>query len=201
MIALLLCIVGALAAFFVGRRSLPAGCLVVAAFGYGYGILRANLFTPYSHFILRRTIRRVACLTRFFTGLFESKDIPEDPRNHVPRPTDSPSARRLDTDFPLRVGGPQPARLRIGMCPRPEDQILTASATPERALPCRDRKAPGMLLHAGLDPALTGLDLAAEPGDVGLACLEDSPRARSHLRRRARSREQQDGTGSYHEHL
>src|ERR1700722_2163920 len=51
MIALLLCIVGALAAFFVGRRSLAAGCLVVAVFGYAYGILRANMFTPYSHFI------------------------------------------------------------------------------------------------------------------------------------------------------
>ena len=34
-----------------------------------------------------------------------------------------------------------------------------------------------MFLHAGLDPALTGLDLAAEPCDVGLACLEDRSRA------------------------
>src|ERR1700688_3146009 len=51
MIALLLCVIGALAAFFVGRRSLAAGCLVVAASGYAYGILRANLVTPVSHFI------------------------------------------------------------------------------------------------------------------------------------------------------
>jgi len=51
MIGLLLCIVGALAAFFVGRRSLGGGILVVIAVGYGYGILRANLSPPFSHFI------------------------------------------------------------------------------------------------------------------------------------------------------
>jgi hypothetical protein len=51
MIALILCIVGALAAFFVGRRSLGAGILVVVAVGYGYGIVRANLASTFSHFI------------------------------------------------------------------------------------------------------------------------------------------------------
>jgi hypothetical protein len=51
MIALLLCVVGALAAFFVGRRSLGAGILVVIAVGFGYGILRANLAPPFSHFM------------------------------------------------------------------------------------------------------------------------------------------------------
>ncbi len=51
MIALLLCIVGAVAAFFAGRRSLGAGILVVVAVGYAYGILRANLAPPFSHFI------------------------------------------------------------------------------------------------------------------------------------------------------
>lgn len=51
MIALLLCAIGFLAAFFIGRRSLAAGCLIVAVFGYAYGILRANLITPVSHFI------------------------------------------------------------------------------------------------------------------------------------------------------
>jgi hypothetical protein len=51
MIALVLCIVGALAAFFVGRRSLGAGILVVVAVGYGYGIVRANLASTFSHFI------------------------------------------------------------------------------------------------------------------------------------------------------
>jgi hypothetical protein len=51
MIALILCIVGAVAAFFVGRRSLGAGILLVVAVGYGYGILRANLVSTFSHFI------------------------------------------------------------------------------------------------------------------------------------------------------
>ena len=51
MIALLLCMVGFLAAFFVGRRSLWGGILVVVTMGYGYGIFRANLSPPYSHFI------------------------------------------------------------------------------------------------------------------------------------------------------
>jgi hypothetical protein len=51
MIALLLCVIGALAAFFVGRRSLGAGILAVLAAGYAYGILRANLVSTFSHFI------------------------------------------------------------------------------------------------------------------------------------------------------
>lgn len=51
MIALLLCLIGALGAFFVGRRSLGGGILVVLASGYFYGILRANLTPPFSHFI------------------------------------------------------------------------------------------------------------------------------------------------------
>jgi hypothetical protein len=51
MIGLILCIIGAVAAFFIGRRSLGAGILVVIAAGYFYGILRANLAPPFSHFI------------------------------------------------------------------------------------------------------------------------------------------------------
>ena len=59
---------------------------------------------------------------RFVTGTIQIKKMfRRSPQPCVPRPTESPSARRLDRDFPLRVGGPQPARLRIGMCPRPED--------------------------------------------------------------------------------
>src|SRR5579863_7993164 len=51
MIALLLCVIGALAAFFVGRRSLGGGILVVLAVGFGYGIIRANLPSTFSHFM------------------------------------------------------------------------------------------------------------------------------------------------------
>jgi len=51
MIALILCVIGAVAAFFAGRRSLGAGILVVVGVGYAYGIVRANLAPPFSHFI------------------------------------------------------------------------------------------------------------------------------------------------------
>ena len=51
MLALLLCIIAGLGAYVAGRRALWAGCAVALAAGYGYGILRANLVTPYSHFI------------------------------------------------------------------------------------------------------------------------------------------------------
>jgi hypothetical protein len=51
MIALIISVVGAVAAFFLGRRSLAAGLLVVIAAGYFFGILRANLQTVFSYFI------------------------------------------------------------------------------------------------------------------------------------------------------
>ncbi len=51
MTGLLLCFIGLGAAYWLGRRSLGAGILVVLAFGYGYGIVRANLSPPFSHFI------------------------------------------------------------------------------------------------------------------------------------------------------
>jgi O-Antigen ligase len=56
MIALLLCVLALFGAYFAGRKSLVAGCLVVAAFGYVYGILRANLFSPLSFFIFDAAI-------------------------------------------------------------------------------------------------------------------------------------------------
>ena len=51
MIALSLCLLALLATFVVGRRSLGSGLVALFAFGYVYGILRANLLTSYSHFI------------------------------------------------------------------------------------------------------------------------------------------------------
>ena len=56
MLALLLCIIGGLTAFFVGRRSLGAGILVVIVSGYAYGIVRANLPSLFSHFIFDITL-------------------------------------------------------------------------------------------------------------------------------------------------
>jgi hypothetical protein len=51
MLALLLCIIAGLGAYIAGRRALWAGVAVALAAGYGYGIVRANLITPFSHFI------------------------------------------------------------------------------------------------------------------------------------------------------
>jgi hypothetical protein len=51
MIAIGLCILSFVACFWAGRRSLAQGLVVLFAFGYLYGILRANLLTSFSHFI------------------------------------------------------------------------------------------------------------------------------------------------------
>src|ERR1700677_894022 len=66
MLALILCILGGITAFLVGRRSLGAGILVVVAAGYGYGILRANLVSTFSHFIFDVTL----------IGLYASQFLP-----------------------------------------------------------------------------------------------------------------------------
>jgi hypothetical protein len=51
MIALALCGLAFVACFWAGRRSLGQGLVMLLAFGYFYGILRANLLTTFSHFI------------------------------------------------------------------------------------------------------------------------------------------------------
>jgi hypothetical protein len=51
MIALLLCVVAFVACYVAGRRTLGQGLVMLLAFGYFYGILRANLLTAFSHFI------------------------------------------------------------------------------------------------------------------------------------------------------
>src|ERR1700722_425860 len=66
MLALILCILGGIAAYFAGRRSLGAGILVVIAAGYGYGIIRANLASTFSHFIFDVTL----------IGLYASQFLP-----------------------------------------------------------------------------------------------------------------------------
>ncbi len=66
MLALILCILGGIAAYLAGRRSLGAGILVVIAAGYGYGIVRANLASTFSHFIFDVTL----------IGLYASQFLP-----------------------------------------------------------------------------------------------------------------------------
>jgi hypothetical protein len=51
MLAIGLCIFASVACFWAGRRSLAQGIVLLFAFGYLYGILRANLLTTFSHFI------------------------------------------------------------------------------------------------------------------------------------------------------
>jgi hypothetical protein len=54
-----------------------------------------------------------------------------------------------------------------------------------------------VLLHAGLDPALAGRDLAAEARNVGFAGLQDNSCTRTHLlRHRTRCGQQQYGADS-----
>ncbi len=74
MIALILCIIGGIAAYLAGRRSLGAGILVVVAAGYGYGILRANLASMFSHFIFDVTL----------IGLYASQFLPGGKRQATP---------------------------------------------------------------------------------------------------------------------
>jgi len=78
MIALLLCAIAAFAAYYFGRRSLVGGCLVVAAVGYAYGILRANLISPFSFFIFDSAI----------VGLYASQFLspPKDGAGTPPNP-------------------------------------------------------------------------------------------------------------------
>src|ERR1700751_509917 len=135
-----------------------------------------------------------------FTGLFKSKDVSEDPCNRVCRGQPSHDQRAAWTGIsPSGSAGRNPPACASECARDPRIRSSLPQPRLEEPFLAGIGKLLEMFLHAGLDPALTGLDLAAEPGDVGLACLEDRPRARSHLRRRARSREQQDGTGSYHE--
>jgi hypothetical protein len=77
MIALLLCAIGALAAFFIGRRALWAGIAVVLAVGYFYGILRANLAPPFSHFIFDLT------LIGLYASQFVGRKKEATPPNHA----------------------------------------------------------------------------------------------------------------------
>jgi hypothetical protein len=74
MLALILCIVGGVAAYLAGRRSLGAGILTVLAIGYGYGIVRANLASMFSHFIFDVTL----------IGLYASQFLPGGKKQGTP---------------------------------------------------------------------------------------------------------------------
>jgi hypothetical protein len=66
--ALGLCIAALLLTFWAGRRSLGAGLVSLAVFGYSYGILRANLITTYSHFIFDASLAGLYLSQKWFSG-------------------------------------------------------------------------------------------------------------------------------------
>lgn len=90
MIALLLCLIGAVGAFVAGRRALWAGILVVVTYGYFYGILRANFQSAFSHFLFDAAL----------LGLYASQFI--QPRDHGPFPKN----HALNTWTWLLIGWP-----------------------------------------------------------------------------------------------
>src|SRR5438034_596409 len=51
MLAIVLCVVAFVVTYWAGRRSLVSGLLTALSVGYVYGIVRANVISPYSHFI------------------------------------------------------------------------------------------------------------------------------------------------------
>jgi len=69
MIALGLCLLAFLATFVAGRRASWLGLFVTIAVGYFYGILRANIQSPVSHFIFD------AALVGLYCGHFFSKAL------------------------------------------------------------------------------------------------------------------------------
>ena len=68
MLAILCCVLAFAATFWAAKRSLGAGVLAVAAVGYAYGILRANMLQAASHFIFDASLAGLylAYGSRFF---------------------------------------------------------------------------------------------------------------------------------------
>src|ERR671937_824546 len=61
MLSLTLCAVACVLSFLAGRRSLVDGLGVVFAIGYAYGITRANIAQPASHFIFDGAVIGLFC--------------------------------------------------------------------------------------------------------------------------------------------
>src|SRR5947209_626000 len=65
MISLLLCVGAFLVCLFAGRRSQVIGLVILLAIGYAYGIVRANVLDPYSHFIFDAGVLGFYCSQLF----------------------------------------------------------------------------------------------------------------------------------------
>lgn len=90
MISLLICVVGFITAFVLGRKSLWAGILVVTVAGYFYGILRANLPPPFSHFVFDAAL----------VGLYASQFI------HQRKQQTTANSSALNTWLAILIGWP-----------------------------------------------------------------------------------------------
>ncbi|HEU0049484.1 MAG TPA: hypothetical protein VFQ43_17995, partial [Nitrososphaera sp.] len=71
--SLFLCIGAFLICLIAGRRSLVVGMVVLLGIGYAYGITRANLHDPYSHFIFDAAVLGFYC-SQLFRRLTGSKE-------------------------------------------------------------------------------------------------------------------------------
>src|SRR5579864_3429535 len=69
MLTIVICVLAFIGAFWATKRSVGAGLIAVAAVGYFYGILRANLLTATSHFIFDASLTGLylAYGSHFFT--------------------------------------------------------------------------------------------------------------------------------------
>jgi hypothetical protein len=76
MIAIGICVFAFLTCFLAGRRSLGLGLVLLFAFGYFYGILRANLLTTFSHFIFDAGVIGLYCSQSWLSsGMLERKRL------------------------------------------------------------------------------------------------------------------------------
>jgi len=73
MISLLLCIGAFLVCLFASQRSQVIGLVVLLAIGYAYGITRANVPDPYSHFIFDAAVLGLYC-SQLFRRLTRSQE-------------------------------------------------------------------------------------------------------------------------------
>jgi hypothetical protein len=79
--AALLCIVAFAVTFLCGRRSLGNGLIAMFAFGYGYGIVRANLPAEASHFIFDTAVLGLyaAVFSKSPTRAARNRSVPLQP--------------------------------------------------------------------------------------------------------------------------
>lgn len=74
-LGIVLCLLALLTTHWAGKKSLPAGLVVTLFWGYTYGILRANVLSPASHFIFDASL--VGC---YISCLFKKVSLSDQRR-------------------------------------------------------------------------------------------------------------------------